>query len=390
VDCDDLDESIHPGAVDTLGDGIDSNCDGQDGVAPPGDDDDSAGDDEFIAPENCADGFDNDQDGDIDCADPDCAAAALCLEDCADGLDNDLDGDTDCADSSCESLPLCTGDDDDSAASLGTWFGDVFIYSDADAANFCDSYDAISGSLYVTYSSVTSLDGLACLTSVGGQARFEHAPQLVSVSLPLLVSVGSSLRVLDTPALEVLYLPSLTTLGSNGHSQVVGALRFSPFENTAPFGACPNGLTVTLDALTYVAGDVTLDGDGSLPYCSIAPLDLGSLETIGGEFYLAEFSALQAVSLPALNSLGSSFHVVLLEDVVTIAAPLLPIADIFNVLQNPSLTSIAFPALHTVSNSFDISLNPLLPTSQAEALRDQVQAGGGITGTIDISGNGPG
>jgi len=33
-DCDDTDPSVHPGAADTAGDGVDSDCDGTDGQAP--------------------------------------------------------------------------------------------------------------------------------------------------------------------------------------------------------------------------------------------------------------------------------------------------------------------------------------------------------------------
>lgn len=62
---------------------------------------------------NCADGRDNDVDGSIDCADPDCTAASDESLHCADGLDNDLDALTDCDDGDCASDPACAGGDFD-------------------------------------------------------------------------------------------------------------------------------------------------------------------------------------------------------------------------------------------------------------------------------------
>ena len=61
---------------------------------------------------DCADGADNDCDGDVDCFDTDCAAdpACACTADetsCSDGLDNDCDGDIDCDDADCTGDPDC-------------------------------------------------------------------------------------------------------------------------------------------------------------------------------------------------------------------------------------------------------------------------------------------
>ncbi|MCX6779064.1 MAG: hypothetical protein NTU97_02440, partial [Candidatus Magasanikbacteria bacterium] len=52
----------------------------------------------------CAGGVDNDDDGLVDCADPDCFADSNCTakrEVCIGGVDEDLDGKTDCADPDC-------------------------------------------------------------------------------------------------------------------------------------------------------------------------------------------------------------------------------------------------------------------------------------------------
>ena len=67
-------------------------------------------------PENtaatCGDTIDNDQDGNIDCADTDCAGLGPCgLENtdakCSDNIDNDGDGATDCADTDCKGHGVC-------------------------------------------------------------------------------------------------------------------------------------------------------------------------------------------------------------------------------------------------------------------------------------------
>ena len=57
---------------------------------------------EGIDQATCHDGFDNDGDGFIDCAEPNCAFLAIGGEaSCDDGIDNDCDGGTDCADTDC-------------------------------------------------------------------------------------------------------------------------------------------------------------------------------------------------------------------------------------------------------------------------------------------------
>ncbi len=61
----------------------------------------------------CDDGLDDDNDGDIDCADTDCTAAPACEAEtvCDDGADNDADGDIDCADTDCADDPACISDE---------------------------------------------------------------------------------------------------------------------------------------------------------------------------------------------------------------------------------------------------------------------------------------
>ena len=112
-----------------------------------------------ICPEICTDSIDNDGDGLIDCADEDCDASpqTTCMEVCDDGRDNDGDGSIDCMDQDCLFNALCPeicddGEDNDGDGSVdcadedcaGYECGEVCgdgIDNDGDGLVDCDDLD---------------------------------------------------------------------------------------------------------------------------------------------------------------------------------------------------------------------------------------------------------
>ncbi|MFT4705039.1 MAG: hypothetical protein ACI81R_002747 [Bradymonadia bacterium] len=85
----------------------------------------------------CADGADNDGDGDTDCADSDCAAAANCVSEagsCDDGVDNDNDGRTDCFDTDCVGDAACPSVETNCADGIDDDFDSTIDCLDSDCA----------------------------------------------------------------------------------------------------------------------------------------------------------------------------------------------------------------------------------------------------------------
>jgi len=99
---------VPPGSPEQCGNGVDDDCDGKVDCADPN----------CVAsplcqmcdPEDCDNGIDDSCDGKIDCADPACVFAPNCVpkpELCGNGLDDDFDGLIDCDDPDCVSAPAC-------------------------------------------------------------------------------------------------------------------------------------------------------------------------------------------------------------------------------------------------------------------------------------------
>jgi len=98
--------SLLPGSEELCDNGADDDGDGLVDCADP----ECAGTAGCLV-ELCDNGADDDGDGLVDCADPDCATAAPCLppEQCGNGLDDDGDGHADCADVECSGTATCMG-----------------------------------------------------------------------------------------------------------------------------------------------------------------------------------------------------------------------------------------------------------------------------------------
>jgi hypothetical protein len=77
-DCDDGDVSVYPGASEVCNDGIDQDCNGKDKTKGCGGGKKGGGGPSGGGGENCKNGTDDDGDGLVDCADPDCSRKKFC------------------------------------------------------------------------------------------------------------------------------------------------------------------------------------------------------------------------------------------------------------------------------------------------------------------------
>ncbi len=143
---------------------------------------------------------------------------------------------------------------------------------------------------------------------------------------------------------------------------------------------------LAIGALDLSALQQTTSGHARL--LDMQSVDLSSLSSVAGPVVLAPTGS-ATVELPMLTS-ADALDITQADAVVTFQAPLLTSLDDYLLLvSNAALSAVQLPSLGSVGGDFTIEDNPALPTSAAEALRDQVGVAN-IGGVVSITGNGPG
>ena len=240
---------------------------------------------------------------------------------------------------------------------------------------------AIGGTLRIhATSGVTDLDGLQNVTSVGGDLFIYNNTALVSLDgLHNITAISGNMELHGNDALHDLTgLRSLASVG--GH---VSMYHNDMLPNLSGLGSLAS-IGGILEIVEH-AGITSLDGLGS------------GLTIIDGNLSIIENSALRDVeALHHITRVDGDLMIVGNDALTTLTGlrTLVSIGESLYIDHNGALTSLGLDALDSVGNNtvwyrndFLISANPELCTYLAEDLRDQVRAGEGIGGRVEIRAN---
>ncbi|HSW60677.1 MAG TPA: hypothetical protein VLJ60_07740 [bacterium] len=223
---------------------------------------------------------------------------------------------------------------------------------------------------------------------------------LIAVAFPILQKMQGSLVLKENPVIETVLLPLLETSELVVIKNNYKLLSFSlPALKTALFIEIESNHVLTQINLNVIDNSLVVRITNN---ASLISFSMPVMTKIEGYFLFMQNMVIETFSLPKLDFVGEDFGVTSNYKLKSFSSPKLKKinknlmiggcagtegADCLYGAGNPELTSFDFSSLSFVGRDFGISYNYELPTSSAEALREQVLSREGIGGSIEISNN---
>ncbi len=248
---------------------------------------------------------------------------------------------------------------------------------------FLDALVSVEGDFDV--GSIRDSFSMQSLTTIGGDATIFASE---SADLRSLVSTGGDFLVggMSTS----LRVDSLTTVGARlriGNYRQSNLSAFSSLEVVGSFQLIGSGTDLrqaNVPTLTTVIDDVMVTDPG------VQALRLVGLTSVGGDFAIRSAGSLATLEFPLLTTIGGDVDIERYRGSnLSSLSALESIGGALEITASLFLTSIGLDGLTSLGSSLQISCNSVLPTSEAEALRDQLVAAG-YMGTVNIFNNGTG
>jgi len=249
--------------------------------------------------------------------------------------------------------------------------GDYTIGSSSDLDGLF-GVTTLNGALSVIQSDLTEFDGLGCLRAVAGDLVIDGNSTLKSLDgLGGLQSLGGDLFVTDNVALSTClverFRDRLAAGGWSGSATIAGNNDDAPCD--CPNGTWEGGFDFTSEAeLRALSGYTRITGNlhASRGVGLVNLTGLECLQVIDGSLGFGVMFTLETLEgLQNLREIGAGLHI-----------------GECSVLE----TLDGLRGLEVLGGDLSIVMNPILPTCEAEVLRDRLQAGG-WRGSADIRGN---
>ncbi|MBT3220579.1 MAG: hypothetical protein HN348_15950, partial [Proteobacteria bacterium] len=316
-DCDVVNPNIHPGAPDFVGDDVDSNCDGVDGI--------DADQDTYAS---IASGGD-------DCDDNDATINPAAVEVEFDGIDQNCDGVDD------GFIPQ-------------HHYGDLTITSIAQMTAFCEVYDVVEGNLYINGCDVTEMTEISCLTEVYGSIYISGS-NLTSITLPNLTYVGGSISFYGNEYVTTIDLPLLAEIDGDmtiSSMYLLETIEFASLTNICGY------IYITYNELLVSASlPVLVQAGGLSIYENEVFVDLlvPLLATIDENFYVSYMSLIELIDAPSVTTIGGLLSIGSCSLLADIQFPVLAGAGSISISSLDLLIDLSFPSLTSVTENIKLT-----------------------------------
>jgi hypothetical protein len=268
-------------------------------------------------------------------------------------------------------------------------YGDFYIDNDAELVEL-EGATRIDGSVFVSATGTVSAISLPSLRSLSGRLEVRNSSTVAAVHLPALehalgVTLETNAALISVDLSSLMTVDELSIYDNDAlqdETLDLGALRV--VRQHLYIARSP--LVETIDLSSLESARYVAFLSFGVPMANLTTLDLTALRAVSNDLDVSGLAGLSSLTLPNLRSVGGTFQVRQMEGMLSMSVPRVEQIMSLRVTDNPALTAIrsSFPALLAV-NDLTITNNTALPTCDALALFDAIQAG---MVTIGDNGNG--